>query len=304
MDRCVNFLGELGWKVFAICAYSEGFRHAILNDDLIRASDKYWDALRNLISENKRSIEIFARTRGLNWQEVLLSLTMYEMQGLPNLKHVLAPEIDISTEHPHQVVQTKAGGLRRPRYKGRTQRDVPYRVHKSRDGSKSTRLTRKKHWGRCDICLKTFINCDCRVHSLAGELTELVEYGDKGVGVRALASFQENDVLGEYVGMILPGMDCKDHTYAMSIRQPKGKRALAIADSAHLGNWTRFMNHSCDAPATFQPFIAGPETTTVATAHRRISMFEEVTVHYGDEYWGQPSRCPCGSDNCMSLQDH
>lgn len=298
-DRCLNFVCEFGWKFFAIAAFSEAFRQAILTDELIQTSTKHWDALKNLISENKRSIEIFARSRGLNWQYILTGLTMYEMQGLPSVQDALAPEINIFTEHPHHIVQTRDGGLRWPQYKGKAQIDVLYRVH---DPKKLNRLSRKKHWGRCGVCQKSFVRkCDCRLHSLAGELTELVEYEGKGVGVRTLANFKKNDVLGEYIGKISPGTDYDDPTYLLSIRRPDCDSELAITDSAHFGNWTRFMNHSCEAPNTFGPFIAGPEVTAAVTAQSGIRMFEEMTVHYGDCYWGYPPKCPCGSDGCMSL---
>lgn len=61
-------LDRLGWKIYAICAHSKAFRTAILS-----VGDMQWEVILALIDKEKRSIEIFARSRDLDWRGSLLS---------------------------------------------------------------------------------------------------------------------------------------------------------------------------------------------------------------------------------------
>lgn len=306
-NRCLSFVRDLGWQFFAICAFSEAFRRAILIDKTIRYSDEHFNAFKSIIADNRRSIKVFALTRSLDWRIPLLGLAMYDMQCLPSLRHALAPEPNLATEHPHHIVQTHSGRLQRPRYKGKVQVNAfAHLYHSPADSKTSHLLQRKKTWGPCEVCSKPFEQqCNCRLHSMAGDLTELVEYPNKGVGVRALSNFRAGDILGEYVGVIRPiASSYADPTYLMTVGMyPEDSSEcenLAIADGTRVGNWTRYVNHSCGPSTRFAPFVAGPQATACLIAGRDIAMFEEVTIHYGDEYWSDPAMCRCGAEGCMS----
>jgi SET domain-containing protein len=137
-------------------------------------------------------------------------------------------------------------------------------------------------------------------------LVELIQYPIKGAGIRALASFKAGAVLGEYLGEVVPnGRKCTDDIYALSqvgfqamsstgIPNPK---PLATTTSAYLGNWTRFINHHCEANCVFVPVMVDDRVTTVVEATQDISIFDEITVNYGPQYWRQRF-CYCGSKNC------
>lgn len=262
-NRCLSFVRDLDWQLFAICAFSEAFQHAILIDETIRSSDEHWDALKNMIADNGRSIRVFALARSLDWRAPLLGLAMYDMQDLPNLEDALAPEPNLASKHPHHIVRTQNGRLRRPRYRGRTQVNALGHICNPPAESKTNHLLqRKKPWGPCEICSRPFEQeCNCRLTSLAGELTELVEYPNKGVGVRALSNFKAGDVLGEYVVVIQPIASMyEDPTYLMLVGvYPEGGSDckidnLAVSDATRVGNWTRYVNHSCEPSTRFAPF--------------------------------------------------
>lgn len=141
---------------------------------------------------------------------------------------------------------------------------------------------------------------------MAGGLIELREYSLKGTGVRALTNFKAGDILGEYLGEVFPAHEQpKDTVYSLSqmgfhgLSRVAKQETVAIITSAHLGNWTRFINHHCEANCTFRGVMVGGRVTTIVEVTRDISIFEEITVDYGEEYWLN-RRCLCGSKKCYS----
>ena len=64
-ELCRAFIIRLGWKMFAICAHSETFRLACETDEDMGNKSMRWTHLVRLIKENRRSLEVFARTRRL-----------------------------------------------------------------------------------------------------------------------------------------------------------------------------------------------------------------------------------------------
>jgi hypothetical protein len=336
VNRCRNWLFRHGWVLFTMCAHSEAFRTAYLEETTF-----VWDELRKLISANQRSIEVFVRSRNIDWRGPLL---IYLQFDFPDMLEAVSPKLNIGTEHPHHIVQTLDGFLKRPIHAGKAQTNINGLVFKpSRKGQKHP-LLRPKKMGPCMACvcrkicachelggtsdcpdcrcpkvceceepeLVTCFNCgsqkicDCRIESMAGDLIELVEYPIKGTGVRALSNFKEGTILGEYLGEVIPiTRTCNDDIYSMAqsgflsiwSQGMLGPNPLAHTTSAHLGNWTRFINHHCESNCYFESIMIGDRVTTIVKVCRDISIFDEITVHYGPEYW--ISRyCHCGSQKC------
>lgn len=252
-----------------------------------------WNSLMQIISENKRSLEAFARTRGIRWQLPLLKHTIYDLFQLPDLRRALAPEIDLGREHPHQIVLLPNGRLRRPRYNHRTQYSTNQQVyHPWEYGGAPNPLLQHGAGRRCELCQNAPGSCDCRVVSLAGDLIELVEYPGKAVGVRTLFPFKAGDILDEYLGRIVTD-HTQDEDWSVDI-------AGTFIDSHHLGNWPRFINHSCDYSTEFEFLRAGPTGSAVVEVKKDIPIFAEMTVDYGESYW-EGKKCLCGSSGCISL---
>lgn len=90
---------------------------------------------------------------------------------------------------------------------------------------------------------------------MAGDLVELVEYPGKGVGVRTLSRFRTCDLLDEYLGQLATDRT-QDEDWSVEI-------AGTSIDSHHLGNWPRFINHSCDYAAEFEFLRAGKTISAV-----------------------------------------
>lgn len=121
-----------------------------------------------------------------------------------------------------------------------------------------------------------------------------------GVGTYALSSFKVHEVLGEYVGELVPADDT-DSRYLFGIDNHE-KRTVANIDSLRLGNWTRFINHSCDPNARFQVVRVGDGARVICKALRTIREEDEITVDYGEGYWTPSNKkgvwCRCGEADC------
>lgn len=294
-SRIVLFIEEFGWKLFSICAHAESFRQICLV-----AKDREWWSLKNDILDNKRSVEVYARSRQLEWRGPLLKHAQFDISGL---REALMPQIDIGSEHPHHLVQMADGHLRRPHYKGIQQVNIGNNMLSEKfPRNEPNPLLRQEEWGECDLC-GSVKRCNCRINSMSGDLLELVDYKDKGVGVRVLTDIKKGEILGEYVGIIQPPKQCDDEVYALTqeVHLPGEYTPVARAyiSSAWFGSWTRFINHSCNASTQFMYTLVGEQANTIVRATRDIAMFEELTIDYGRGYWeARRGGCCCGSTKC------
>ena len=158
---------------------------------------------------------------------------------------------------------------------------------------------------------------------------ELRETGDRGIGVFTKRAFKQDEVLGWYTGALKP--DCRgSYGLAMAISsmprtsenlkifnaREHGTKPLATAtmltiskyngrleeevmiDARTVGNWTRFINHSCDAYTGFLARRVGPVRISVIQATKYIPADVELTVDYGRGYFKYKT-CLCGAVNCL-----
>ncbi|KAF2806974.1 SET domain-containing protein [Mytilinidion resinicola] len=136
-----------------------------------------------------------------------------------------------------------------------------------------------------------------------------------GVGVFAKTQWQRGQILGAYTGRVIPAPDGKKKkSLAYCLNIPIGKRASkrgksrhdeawpkAMIDAETKGNWTRFINHNCDANTHFEYFRVGKQIVMVLEATRTIDADTEITTDYGEGYFEQAGfGCRCWSKSCMS----
>ncbi|KAJ5947470.1 hypothetical protein N7466_000485 [Penicillium verhagenii] len=299
--RATWFIDKYGWQMFAICAQSESFQLATTGFDAPN-----WLRFDELMTQNARSVLVFARSRGLEWRGALLSYVQYD---IPSLNVALNSDIDLGQEHPHHTVQLPDGHLKRPICNGRAQVNMnssSWNPANFPDYEGENPALRQPEWNACAIC-HSKPRCQCRLTSLAGDMVELVE-GPLGTGVRSLANFKANDVLGEYVGELAPYRSgIEDNIYAMNngvdvIGDDGQYQHIYINDifPSERGNWTRFMNHHCNSNVEFRGSMVGDQAIVIVKAIRDIAMFETITVHYGHNYWSCAEYdCLCGAPNCI-----
>jgi hypothetical protein len=154
-------------------------------------------------------------------------------------------------------------------------------------------------------------------------LVELYTTKDKGRGVRSLQRIPKGTFVGNYLGEIYPeinldaapGADNEMNRYGAPegcvyhFSVPMGplphptplpnNHPHFTIDSAHLGNWTRFMNHACFHNVGFKIVNLGQRWTTVCKTVKEIKFGEEVTTNYGRAYFERRGLdCRCGHSSC------
>ncbi|KAL8817715.1 MAG: hypothetical protein Q9223_003507 [Gallowayella weberi] len=308
--RFASVVSSHGWMMLSILAHSESFRSACSTFD-----EPLWKQLMQSVSQNHVSLELFFKVRALDWatplrsiqhlipaQDLFSYLQRQEKRELPS----------IFLEKPHSyVVPATDGILQRPNYQSVLHLDVPTNVYDSKAFSQDP-SARAPSDDICESCNHNM--CDCEPSTsddITRPLTELIHSSaEKGVGVRTLQQIKKGVVLDEYVGELKPAASVTDQTYALKLDLPMGHRFRSDAnpiliDSQVYGNWTRYINASCNPSLQFVPAIIGGKHRVMVVATRDINTFEELTIGYGDDYWlgSDTKTCGCNEPNCQ-YADH
>lgn len=168
-------------------------------------------------------------------------------------------------------------------------------------------------WRRCESCDATAETIDqlCQCTTAPWDAQNTEEWSDEnielrwinddfGIGAYALYTIEKDTVLSEYVGELVHSDDLAS-TYLFDVKND-ANTTMACIDSLRMGNWTRFINHSCDSNADFAVVRIGEELRYIVKAKRHIRKGQQVTVHYGEDYWKHRNRddvwCGCGVKDC------
>ncbi|CAJ2510307.1 Uu.00g050100.m01.CDS01 [Anthostomella pinea] len=118
-------------------------------------------------------------------------------------------------------------------------------------------------------------------------------------GLLALCAFERGAAVGEFVGVVTRGLQDVD---VMEGANAAGSTTYQIWQGRQ-GNFTRFVNHSCNANAQYQRF-AWLDTQRVVLVSKGIEAGAEITVDYSDKYWrGLDKKCLCGEKRCRYRRD-
>ncbi|CAD7695047.1 unnamed protein product [Ostreobium quekettii] len=135
--------------------------------------------------------------------------------------------------------------------------------------------------------------------------TRLVMTGPKGWGVVADEDIKAGALITEYVGEVvkLEEADRRSrkyeargdrHTYIMNLSQ------YEVIDATEVGNFSRFINHSCEPNCETQKWTVRGEMRIAIFAIKDVPKGKEMTYHYNlDWNGGERVRCCCGSAKCL-----
>ena len=114
----------------------------------------------------------------------------------------------------------------------------------------------------------------------------------KNNGLFARCAFERGTAVGEFVGPVTKGIEGLDVMMSGS-----GDHQYQIYQK-RVGNYTRFINHSCAPNAQFTKFIwRGIERIIVVS--KGIESGTEITVDYSPSYWNNLDKvCLCGEACC------
>ena len=304
--RFASVKSSHGWMIISILAHSKSFRTACRTFDM-----PLWDQLMHDIGQNHVSLELFFKVRGLDWVTPLRSITQLipqqelesylQLQGKRELSNIFF-------QSPHSyVVPRKDGALQRPHYQSILHLNISSNTYDTNAFAEDPSI-RIQNDGTCENCGRSF--CDCEPFTcdrITRPLTELIHCStDKGIGVRTLQCISAGDVLDEYVGQLKRATTVADQTYAMELEglpaghQSRNDKNPILIDAQVYGNWTRYINASCNPSLKFVPARIGGKHRIMVVAIRDINTFEELTIGYGDNYWlgSDTKMCECHEETC------
>jgi hypothetical protein len=125
-----------------------------------------------------------------------------------------------------------------------------------------------------------------------------------GYGLYSKQSWKKGDVLGVYLGELIPRRNkSTDYCHQVKIGPDfsKTEAQVAYVDAEKCGNYTRFANHSCDNNANIVEAKIGNERVLAMRAIRAIAPGEQVCIDYREDYFRE-RQCLCGTKKCKYLR--
>jgi len=130
---------------------------------------------------------------------------------------------------------------------------------------------------------------------------------DFGNGLFAKSFIAKGTVIGEYTGELITEEEEERRykiykAHKMSSYFYETKKPGLVVDAGHMGNHTRFINHSCDGDncRVFMEIIDGVPRVWVV-AMKDILQGQELFLDYGKEYF-KDLECLCGGENCVEVE--
>lgn len=131
---------------------------------------------------------------------------------------------------------------------------------------------------------------------------DLRETKDMGIGIFTKQAIPTGTVLGLYHGVLRPydQLTTAQKRYSNFLFKHPQHGELYV-DASAAGNWTRFLNHSCDPNCTFARALrCGYMRVIYVRTRRPIRAGEQLFVDYGRDYF-EGMDCKCGSKGCQSV---
>lgn len=275
-----------GSGIYSICKYRIGFE----------------DGLMQRLSKLRTSIEVAADTLHPAWRYLLATIGQHSERRY--------------TGHPHSwVVSADKSALPLASTYGQSDPDFSFEHLEECviDNCWRDRDPRRVYTGNVYICsecgqeqseeLQTN-KCVCFPSLVAptGHMLAPVQVGrcprGKNNGLFSRCGFERGTAVGEFVGLVTKGIEGKD-----VMMSGHGDNQYQIYQR-RVGNYTRFINHSCAPNAQFTKFVwRGLERIMVVS--KGIDPGMEITVDYSPSYWTNLEKvCVCGEPCCRYSRPH
>ncbi|KAK2491638.1 hypothetical protein MC885_015494 [Smutsia gigantea] len=136
---------------------------------------------------------------------------------------------------------------------------------------------------------------------------EVIRTERRGWGLRTKRSIKKGEFVNEYVGELIDEEECRlrikrahensvTNFYMLTVTKDR------IIDAGPKGNYSRFMNHSCDPNCETQKWTVNGDVRVGLFALCDIPAGMELTFNYNLDCLGNGrTECHCGADNCSGF---
>eukprot|EP00072_Mus_musculus_P066404 XP_017168167.1 PREDICTED: histone-lysine N-methyltransferase NSD3 isoform X2 [Mus musculus] len=125
---------------------------------------------------------------------------------------------------------------------------------------------------------------------------EVIKTERRGWGLRTKRSIKKGEFVNEYVGELIDEEECR-----LRIKRAH-ENSDRIIDAGPKGNYSRFMNHSCNPNCETQKWTVNGDVRVGLFALCDIPAGMELTFNYNLDCLGNGRTvCHCGADNCSGF---
>ncbi|XP_039625171.1 histone-lysine N-methyltransferase NSD3 isoform X2 [Polypterus senegalus] len=137
--------------------------------------------------------------------------------------------------------------------------------------------------------------------------TEVIKTDGRGWGLKTKQDLKKGEFVNEYVGEVIDSEECRQRIklahenhvtnfYMLTLTKDR------IIDAGPKGNYSRFMNHSCNPNCETQKWTVSGDVRIGLFALCDIPADTELTFNYNLDCLGNGrTTCHCGADNCSGF---